>query len=197
MATGSTVGSDVFWVVATAEKLTAPFTIRVHGRSGHASMPGIADNALVKAAKLIERIAAYRPEPQIQQEVEVFLRAVLGEVPSPETAVARARERDRTVAEQIEPLLAPTFAPTMISASRKRNVIPALCEIVVDCRLLPGQTPEEIEPIVRERARQRHRVRPRVPQGGGRHALGARHAALGGRRSRSSRSSSRRAGRCR
>ena len=144
-----TVGSDVFWVVATAEKLTAPFTIRVHGRSGHASMPGIADNALVKAAKLIERIAAYRPEPQIQQEVEVFLQAVLGEVPSPETAVARTRERDRTVAEQIEPLLTPTFAPTMISASRKRNVIPALCEIVVDCRLLPGQTPEEIEPIVR------------------------------------------------
>jgi acetylornithine deacetylase/succinyl-diaminopimelate desuccinylase-like protein len=144
-----TVGSDVFWVVATAEKLTAPFTIRVHGRSGHASMPGIADNALVKAATLIERIAAYRPEPQIQQEVEVFLQAMLGEVPSPETAVARTRERDRTVAEQIEPLLTPTFAPTMISASRKRNVIPALCEIVVDCRLLPGQTPEEIEPIVR------------------------------------------------
>ena len=144
-----TVGSDVFWVVATAEKLTAPFNIRVHGRSGHASMPGIADNALVKAAKLIERIAAYRPEPQIQQEVEVFLQALLGEVPSPETAVARTRERDRTVAEQIEPLLTPTFAPTMISASRKRNVIPALCEIVVDCRLLPGQTPEEIEPIVR------------------------------------------------
>jgi acetylornithine deacetylase/succinyl-diaminopimelate desuccinylase-like protein len=63
--------------------------------------------------------------------------------------VARARERDPTIAELIEPLLAPTFAPTMISASRKRNVIPALCEIVVDCRLLPGQTPAEIERVVR------------------------------------------------
>src|SRR5205807_581302 len=120
-----------------------------HGRSGHASMPGIADNALVKAARLVERIAAYRPEPQIQLEVEVFLRALLGEVPKPGDVVARARERDATVAELIEPLLAPTFAPTMISASRKRNVIPALCEIVVDCRLLPGQTPAEIEPVVR------------------------------------------------
>ena len=28
-------------------------------------------------------------------------------------------------------------------------MIPALCEIVVDCRLLPGQSPTEIEPIVR------------------------------------------------
>ena len=143
------VAGEAYWVVGTAEKLTAPFNIRVHGRSGHASMPGIADNALVKAARLIGRIAAYTPEPQIQQEVEAFLRAVLGEVPSPQDVVARSRERHETVAELIEPLLAPTFAPTMASASQKRNVIPALCEIVVDCRLLPGQTPEEIEQVVR------------------------------------------------
>jgi acetylornithine deacetylase/succinyl-diaminopimelate desuccinylase-like protein len=143
------VGGDAYWVVGTAEKLTAPFNIRVHGRSGHASMPGIADNALVKAARLVERIATYRPDAQIQSEVDVFLRTVLGEVPSPDTVVSRARELDATIAELIEPLLAPTFAPTMISASRKRNVIPALCEIVVDCRLLPGQTPAEIEPVVR------------------------------------------------
>jgi acetylornithine deacetylase/succinyl-diaminopimelate desuccinylase-like protein len=142
------VGADAYWVVGTAEKLTAPFNILVHGRSGHASMPGIADNALVKAARLIERIAAHRPEPQIQQEVEVFLRAVLGEVPAPEEIVARARDRDETLAELVEPLLSPTFSPTMVSASQKRNVIPALCEIVVDCRLLPGQTPAEVEQIV-------------------------------------------------
>jgi acetylornithine deacetylase/succinyl-diaminopimelate desuccinylase-like protein len=143
------LGGSAYYVAATAEKLTAPFVIRVHGRSGHASMPGIADNALVKAARLIERIAAYRPEPQIQQEVAVFLEAVLGELPAAAAVVERARAVDRTVAELVEPLLAPTFAPTMISASQKRNVIPALCEISVDCRLLPGQKPEEIEPIVR------------------------------------------------
>jgi acetylornithine deacetylase/succinyl-diaminopimelate desuccinylase-like protein len=143
------LGGSAFYVAATAEKLTAPFTIGVHGRSGHASMPGIADNALVKAARLIERIAAYRPEPQIQQEVAVFLQAVLGEVPAAAAVVERAPAVDKTVAELVEPLLAPTFSPTMISASQKRNVIPALCEVSVDCRLLPGQTPAEIEPVVR------------------------------------------------
>ena len=84
------LGGSVYYVVTTAEKLTAPFEINVHGRSGHASMPGIADNALVKAARLIERIAGYRPEPQIQPEVEAFLRTVLGEVPTPADVVARA-----------------------------------------------------------------------------------------------------------
>ena len=79
----------VLYLATAAEKLTAPFTIRVRGRSGHASMPGIADNALVKAARLIERLAAYRPEPQLGPEVEGFLRALLGEVP------CRRRRRSR------------------------------------------------------------------------------------------------------
>ncbi|HVP74906.1 MAG TPA: M20/M25/M40 family metallo-hydrolase [Gaiellaceae bacterium] len=143
------LGDKVVYLCSTAEKCTAPFRILVHGRSGHASMPAIADNALVKAARLVERLAQYRPEPQLQQEVEAFLRAVLGEVPSPGSAVARARTLHPTAAELIEPLLSPTFAPTMISASPKRNVIPALCEVDVDCRLLPGQHPHLVEPLVR------------------------------------------------
>src|SRR6478672_7042359 len=62
------LGGGVFYVCATAEKMSAPFRVRVHGRSGHGSMPGIADNALVKAARLIERLAAYEHAPQIQPE---------------------------------------------------------------------------------------------------------------------------------
>ena len=55
-----------------AEKMTAPFRILVKGRSGHASMPRIADNALVNATRLIDRIAEYRPEPQLGPEVEAL-----------------------------------------------------------------------------------------------------------------------------
>ena len=132
-----------------AEKMTAPFRLRVHGRSGHASMPRIADNALVSATQLIERIAAYRPEPQLGPEVEGFLRAILGDVPLASDAVERVAEVSPAAAALVEALLAPTFAPTVISASQKRNVIPALCEIEVDCRLLPGQHPEHVEPLIR------------------------------------------------
>jgi acetylornithine deacetylase/succinyl-diaminopimelate desuccinylase-like protein len=143
------LGGTSYYLCASAEKMSSPFKLSVHGRSGHASMPGIADNALVKAAKLVERVAAYRPEPQIQQEVEAFLRTVLGEVPSAASAVERAAALDKIAGELVEPLLAPTFSPTMISASQKRNVIPALCEIVVDCRLLPGQHQKLVEPMIR------------------------------------------------
>ena len=132
-----------------AEKMTAPFRLRVRGRSGHASMPGIADNALVKAARLIERLAAFRPEPQLVPEAEGFLSVVLGDVPPAHEAVERTRAVSAAAADVVEALLVPTFSPTMISASQKRNVIPAVCDVEVDCRLLPGQHPELVEPLIR------------------------------------------------
>jgi acetylornithine deacetylase/succinyl-diaminopimelate desuccinylase-like protein len=112
-------------------------------------MPGIADNALVKAAGLIEALAAYRPEPSIGPEVAGFLDAVLGEQPPPGEVLERLRAIDPLAVELIEPLLSFTLSPTMIAASERRNVIPGTCEVVVDRRLLPGQTPEQVEPILR------------------------------------------------
>jgi acetylornithine deacetylase/succinyl-diaminopimelate desuccinylase-like protein len=132
-----------------AEKMSAPFLLRVKGRSGHASMPRIADNALVNATRLIQRIADYRPEPQLGPEMEGFLQAVLGEVPPASEVVDRVAALSPIAAVLAEALLAPTFSPTVISASQKRNVIPAICEVEVDCRLLPGQHPEHVEPVIR------------------------------------------------
>src|SRR3954466_5074624 len=83
-----------YWVCSVAEKMSAPFRITVRGRSGHASMPGIADNALVKAARLIERIAAYAPPQVIEPEVAAFLRALDADLDS----------LPATAAEMIEPL---------------------------------------------------------------------------------------------
>ncbi|MFN2628113.1 MAG: M20/M25/M40 family metallo-hydrolase [Gaiellaceae bacterium] len=143
------LGGRPFYLCSTAEKMSSAFLLRVHGRSGHASMPGIADNALVKAAWLVGRLAGFRPEPELQPEIEAFLDAVLGEAPAAVDALARARAVDPVAAKLVEPLLGPTFAPTMISASQARNVIPALCEVTVDCRLLPGQTQEAVEPAIR------------------------------------------------
>jgi len=143
-------GGRAFYLCATAEKMSAPIRITVHGRSGHASLPGIADNALVKAAPLIERLAAYRPEPSIGPEVAGFLDAVLGEQPRPDEVLVRLAEVDRLAVETIEPLLSFTLAPTMIEASERRNVIPGTVELVVDRRLLPGQSPEDVESIMRQ-----------------------------------------------
>jgi acetylornithine deacetylase/succinyl-diaminopimelate desuccinylase-like protein len=143
------LGGKVLYLCSTAEKMSSPFVLRVHGRSGHASMPSIADNALVKAAPLVARLGAFEVEPQLIPEVEGFLAALFGEVPATATALDAARAVSPLAAELIEPLLGMTVSPTMASASGKRNVIPALCEITVDVRLLPGQTPAQAETALR------------------------------------------------
>jgi acetylornithine deacetylase/succinyl-diaminopimelate desuccinylase-like protein len=144
------LADGVFYVCSTAEKMSAPFRLRVHGRSGHASMPGIADNALVKAAPLIEALGGYRPEPSLEPEVEALIEAVTGEAPaSTDEAIERARAASSRLSELVEPLLSMTLSPTMATASQKRNVIPAVCEVTVDCRLLPGRAPADAERVVR------------------------------------------------
>jgi acetylornithine deacetylase/succinyl-diaminopimelate desuccinylase-like protein len=143
------VGETPVYLCATAEKMSAPFIVRVHGRSGHASMPGIADNALVKSARYIEALDAYEPPRELIPEAKGLLEALLGEVPPLEEALGRARTLHPLLPALVEPLLAFTLSPTMIDASHQRNVIPAQCEITVDCRLLPETTPADIEPLIR------------------------------------------------
>ena len=142
-------GGNVFYLCSVAEKMSAPFRVHVRGRSGHASVPGIADNALVKAAPYIEALGRYQPPRQVIPEVHRFLELVLGEAPPLEVALERARELDPLAAELVEPLLSFTLSPTLIEASKQRNVIPARCVVTVDCRLLPGTTPEDVDPLVR------------------------------------------------
>jgi len=143
------VGETPVYLCATAEKMSAPFVVRVHGRSGHASMPGIADNALVRSARYLEALGAYEPPRELIPEAEGLLEALLGEAPPLEEALERARALHPMLPALVEPLLAFTLSPTMIDASHQRNVIPAQCEITVDCRLLPETTPADVEPLIR------------------------------------------------
>lgn len=143
------LGGNVFYLCGVGEKMSAPFRVNVRGRSGHASVPSIADNALVKAAPIIEALGRYQPAQAYIPEVERFLEAVLGEVPPLEVALERARDLHPMAGELVEPLLSFTLSPTIIEASKQRNVIPASCIVTVDCRLPPGMTPEDVDPLVR------------------------------------------------
>src|SRR5438067_428773 len=145
------LGGKPFYLCSVAEKMSAPFRLRVLGRSGHASMPSIGDNALVKAAPMITALGTYKPEQRLIPEIEALLETVTGERPtSPEGVLERARAFSPLLGEMVEPLLSMTLSPTMANASQKRNVVPAVCDVTVDSRLLPGMTVDEQQAIVRE-----------------------------------------------
>jgi acetylornithine deacetylase/succinyl-diaminopimelate desuccinylase-like protein len=130
--------------VCCAEKGVFRFTLTTDGVAGHASMPGMGDNALLKMAPLLERFAARQPSYRLTGEPQAFLRGIGEDADDPQAAVAHLRAVDPRLAIMFEPMLGVTFTPTRISASEKINVIPSRAELKVDCRVPPGLGEEEV-----------------------------------------------------
>jgi acetylornithine deacetylase/succinyl-diaminopimelate desuccinylase-like protein len=136
--------------VCCAEKGVFRFTLATDGVAGHASMPKMGENALLKLAPLLERLGARQPSYALTAEPAAFLRG-LGEDPDdPAGAIARIEAIDPRLVTMFEPMLGVTFTPTRVSASEKVNVIPSRAELQVDCRVPPGLGEEEVRRAIAE-----------------------------------------------
>ena len=143
-------GTPVYGV-CVAEKGVFRFTLVTRGTAGHASMPGVGDNALLKMAPLLDALARNRPGLDVTDAPRSLLRALdLDGDGDAEAALQRLRERDAVLAGFVEPMLSVTMAPTVISASEKINVLPAVARLQVDCRVPPGHGEETAIRRVRE-----------------------------------------------
>lgn len=134
----------VAYTYTVAEKATMPVRVVVRGVAGHASMPSAGDNALPKLAPVLERLAAYRPQTRLEPELRALLDGLVPDSGPLEDRLARLRALHPMFDEMVEPMLGSTMTPTMATASRKRNVIPARAEVICDCRVLPGTTPDDL-----------------------------------------------------
>ena len=143
-------GERRLYGVCCAEKGTFRFRVRARGRAGHASVPALADNALLKLLPALERLGSGRAGYDVVDEPRAFLTAIGEDPADPAAALDRVRAVEPRLAALVEPTLGATFAPTMISAGEKLNVIPARAEFAVDCRLPPGLELELAERRARE-----------------------------------------------
>ncbi|HLG00941.1 MAG TPA: M20/M25/M40 family metallo-hydrolase [Acidimicrobiia bacterium] len=136
----------IFWCV-----------LKIKGTPGHGSQPLRTDNALVKAAEVVRRIADFRPRAEIH---EIWRRFITG-MGFPEDLAAPMLDPDRIyelceslpmlgLARQAHACTHTTFAPTMASGGVKHNVIPDRVEIAIDIRTLPGQTHDDITALLHE-----------------------------------------------
>ncbi len=139
-----------FYGACCAEKGVFRFTLITDGVAGHASMPAMGVNALLKMAPVLERLAARQPSYQLTDEPLEFLRGVGEDPADPQGAVARLRAADPRLAIMFEPMLGVTFTPTRIKASEKINVIPSRAELKVDCRVPPGLGEQEVRAGIAE-----------------------------------------------
>lgn len=127
-----------YYGVCCAEKGVFRFTVTTDGAAGHASMPKLGENALLKLGPVLERFASRQPSLDPTDEPLAFLRGVGEDDHDPAAALARLEQADPRLLRMLEPMFGVTFAPTKISASEKINVIPSKAELRVDCRVPPG-----------------------------------------------------------
>src|SRR3954454_13790314 len=131
-------GDRRLYGVCVAEKGTFRFCVRTTGVAAHASVPGLAENALLKLAPAIVRLGAGKPGYDLTEAARALV-AGLGEDPDdPGAALRRVAAVEPRLAPLVDAALRVTFAPTMVSAGEKINVIPARAEVRVDCRVPPG-----------------------------------------------------------
>jgi acetylornithine deacetylase/succinyl-diaminopimelate desuccinylase-like protein len=149
------IGSKDIYTIQTAEKGIYWFKVKTKGRPGHGSVPGAADNAILRMNKVVEKLGNYRAKITLVPTVKQFLAEMAKENKMIEQAVAHIVQNpdmgdqildmlaqiDRAMAEEIRARLRMTIAPTIIHGGIKENIIPSECEAVFDCRILPGQTP--------------------------------------------------------
>lgn len=139
------------YTVCIGEKGVFRFKLVTEGRAGHASMPGIGDNALLRMVDVLARLDGRQPDLDDFGEARACVAALLGDSGADvSAALERVRAVDPRLADLLEPTMRVTLAPTMIRASAKENVIPSRCTVRVDCRVPPGMGADHVRQRVDE-----------------------------------------------
>jgi acetylornithine deacetylase/succinyl-diaminopimelate desuccinylase-like protein len=148
--TVSARGGELSVTVHVGEKGVAWRRIQVKGTPGHGSMPYGADNALVKAAHVVTRLADYRPAPYVSElwsgfvgslDLDPALKAALTDPTHVDEAIARL---PAGVAKFAWSSTHTTFSPNMCHGGVKTNVIPDVVDVEVDIRTIPGDSEDEV-----------------------------------------------------
>jgi acetylornithine deacetylase/succinyl-diaminopimelate desuccinylase-like protein len=135
-------GERRLYLVETAEKSMMWMKLTARSFAGHGSM--IHDhNAVTAVAEATAKLGRHEFPLVMTDAVGQFLQAITEETgydfdpDSPDLAGTIAKLGP--IARVVGATLRDTANPTMLKAGYKANVIPAVAESVVDCRILPGR----------------------------------------------------------
>jgi acetylornithine deacetylase/succinyl-diaminopimelate desuccinylase-like protein len=145
---------DLRLPVLVGEKGSCWCTLRVTGTPGHASLPYQTDNALVTAARVVQRLAEHEPATRIHDTWRRFLAgmALPAEITEPlldpDRLVPALADLPIGMARQFHACTHTTIAPTIAHGGTKTNVIPDQVDLQLDIRTLPGQTLPDVQAIL-------------------------------------------------
>jgi acetylornithine deacetylase/succinyl-diaminopimelate desuccinylase-like protein len=140
------------FTLQSAEKTFADYALTVRNRGGHSSRPR-ADNAIYQLAHALGRLETYRFAPQLNETTRAYFQARQADERGPLGDAMRAwlanpadaAAADRIEADALEVGTTRTrCVATMLAGGHADNALPQLATATVNCRILPGVSPDAI-----------------------------------------------------
>jgi acetylornithine deacetylase/succinyl-diaminopimelate desuccinylase-like protein len=140
--------------IQAAEKIYQDFRLEVHNPGGHSSLP-VKDNAITHLSAALTRIGGFEFPIRLNEITRTYfarsaavqsddrlaadMRAV-GAAPSGERAAARLASSSPL----FNAMMRTTCVATRLDGGHANNALPQTAGAVVNCRLLPGESPDDI-----------------------------------------------------
>ena len=146
-------GKKLLVGVQAAEKLYQDFDVKVTNPGGHSSLPG-KENAIYELAEALTRLERYQfpfelsavTREYFKREADIVggstgadMKAIL-KTPPDEAAIARLSESPFYNAR-----MRTTCVATRLEGGHANNALPGMARANVNCRILPGHTPDEVQ----------------------------------------------------
>jgi acetylornithine deacetylase/succinyl-diaminopimelate desuccinylase-like protein len=147
------IGGRAFYPVQVAEKQLCWLRAWVRGTGGHAASGAYGTSGMARLAQVLRTLERRQPPVQIIPLVRDWFERMAAELPRPQALLVR-RLLDPRMADLaaralgsrgrgLTRVIRNTAAATIVRGGDKINVIPSEIELQIDCRILPGQTPDD------------------------------------------------------
>jgi len=147
------IGNQKFYPIQVAEKQICWIEAKIKGPGGHGSIP-LKNSAMSRMGQFINKISFSSMPPHITAVPRQMIQTIASALPIPSGLILR-QLLNPMFTKNILKLLGPkgdkfksilfnTVNPTVINGGSKINVIPSEISLQLDCRLLPGFTPDDL-----------------------------------------------------
>jgi acetylornithine deacetylase/succinyl-diaminopimelate desuccinylase-like protein len=149
-------GKPIFYELDASEKVYADFLLTATNRGGHSSVPR-PDNAIYELTNALSRLEKFQFPFELNAVTRAYyevltktvggsraddMRAILKDPADPQ-AVARL-SRDATDNSTMHT----TCVATRLSGGHANNALPQRAQANINCRILPGHSPEEVRQVL-------------------------------------------------
>lgn len=145
-------GKPLHRALQASEKLYQSFSLEATDKGGHSSMPTAA-NPIGRLADAIGRVSRFRFPVRLTETTRAYFERsanletgqtgvdmrTIAQNPGDSASAARL-----SASPFYNSQLRTTCTPTMIEGGHAQNALPQRAKAVVNCRIMPGETPEQI-----------------------------------------------------